>query len=143
MSEITHESEIKKISKTIREKDIKIEINGEFEEIRNDYILRRVDIDIIYYPTRYGNNVTTHITITYDDVMRMKISRARDSWFGTGLDFVNEITVSTTEEYESEILDASTYENINSLDDVRNLINKIVEYFADFIEYYVKEHIVF
>jgi hypothetical protein len=120
----------KVIRKMIESEDKKIYINAEFEKISRSYILRMLDI--------YITNPMIHITITFDISLSLKIARPHYS----GLS-VNTITIFTTLEHDCEILHIDTYENINTINDVKRLLNKIIECFADYVEDYLKEEISF
>jgi len=109
-----------------------------YAEFSND-IAERVDIRITYYPIKkYYNHVTLSLSLYLSNGIVLEMYRSRDSWSGSGLDFRNKIVIYTTQEFDdTAILARERYEKINSVEDVKKLIEDIMELYKDFVEYYI------
>jgi len=131
---------LEKIFEEERERDrLEYRIYAKFYEDKDD-IVEKVDVTITWYPLkRYGNHVSLNITLYNEYELSLEIRKWRDSWNGSSLDFVNRVTICTTQELEDEhIFSRERYEKISSVKDVKTLISDILELFEDFVKYYVK-----
>ena len=141
MSQIENQApSIEKIFEVERERDrLEYRIYAKFD----NEIAERVDIAVVWYPLkRYGNNVTLHLTLYLENGLNLEIRKVRNSWNGSGLDFKSTIRIYTTQELEDEhVFTRSRYDKINSIEDVKELINDILELFEDFVKYYVKDEV--
>jgi len=107
----------------------------------SDEIAERVEVSIVYYPMKkYFNHVTLHLTLYLEDGLNLEIRKVRDSWGGSGVDFINTITIYTTQELEDEhVFSRDRYEKISNIEDAKELVSDILELFEDFVKYYIKQ----
>ena len=109
----------------------------------SDDIAERVDITVTWYPLkRYGNHVSLSMTLYLEDGLNLEVRKWRDSWNGSGLDFVNKITIYTTEEFcDMQVLGKDRYMKISSAKDIKELINDILKLFENFVKYYISQEV--